>query len=93
MIGAGQRQPILIAMRPVDFRCGQSGGSENDPVDRFPDERAGADRADRTEAGPAFRGDDRVPFETRRQAEGFGLGRNRSCDGLQSFGTRQLCLG
>ena len=35
---------------------------------------------------------ERYPFETRRQAEDFGLGWNRSRDGLQSPGARQLCL-
>jgi len=36
MIVAGQRLPILIATRPVDFRCGHQG--------------AGLDGADRVEA-------------------------------------------
>ena len=71
---------------PADPDCDAAG--------RFPlrPSGAGADRADRTEARSAFRGDDRVPFETRGQVEDFGLGWNRSRDGLQSFGTRQLCL-
>ena len=50
MIVAGQRLPILIATRPLDFRCGQCGGSETGPADRFSDERFGADGADRVEA-------------------------------------------
>ena len=40
--------------------------------------RPGADRADRAEARSAFRGDDRIPLETRRQDEDSGLGRNGS---------------
>ena len=78
MIVAGQRLPILIATRPVDFRCGHRALALIVQTELKLD--------------PHFRGDDRVPFETRRQAEDFSLGRNRSRDDLQGPRARQLCL-
>ena len=76
MIVAGQRLAIVVATRPVDFRCGHQ------TLALIVQEQL---KLIRTPNGY-------LPVETRRQAEDPGLGRQRSGADLQAPGTRQLRL-
>ncbi|PRD34012.1 UNVERIFIED_CONTAM: hypothetical protein NCL1_15981 [Trichonephila clavipes] len=55
-------------------------------------QRSGADRADRAEARPIFRGDGGLSLDARGQVEDPGLGWDRDGADLQDPGTGQLYL-